>query len=145
MMSNGLIGLSPTATRAGDIVVVLLGSPVPLVLRPSPEISNGFRLIGGCYVDSIATGEMILGPLPEHVDLIKLKREDWDNYKFFFHYNERGEISERDPRHESLLGDMWWERPEFRNFDGGNKIYLDKVAKACIEVRNVKLGEFHIL
>jgi hypothetical protein len=55
----GLIGSFPKETRAGDIVVVLLGEELPVVLRPLDGAGTGFELLGTCYVHGIMDGEWI--------------------------------------------------------------------------------------
>lgn len=57
--TQGLIGSFPDFTRAGDIVVVLLGQELPVVLRPLDGAENGFELVGMCYIHGIMDGEWI--------------------------------------------------------------------------------------
>jgi hypothetical protein len=52
------MGLGPATLECGDIVVVLLGGPVPYALRPSPRLS-GHQLVGECYVHGIMGGEAL--------------------------------------------------------------------------------------
>jgi hypothetical protein len=54
---DGYLGLGPDAIQAGDIVVVLLGSNVPFILRES--VKNKFQLVGECYVYGIMNGEIM--------------------------------------------------------------------------------------
>jgi hypothetical protein len=59
----GLVGTCVPDSRAGDIAVVLFGSPVPFILRPFPAGTNGqsqiYALIGASYVSGIMGGEMV--------------------------------------------------------------------------------------
>jgi hypothetical protein len=52
------MGLGPATLKREDIVVVLLGGPVPYALRPSPRFS-GHQLVGECYVHGIMGGEAL--------------------------------------------------------------------------------------
>ena len=65
----GFVGLAPAMARAGDLVVLLAGSAVPMILSPArqspPENILTFYLIGDCYVHSIMHGELIDGLDPE--------------------------------------------------------------------------------
>jgi len=51
---GGYIGLCPCGALVGDLVCVVLGSEVPLVLRPKGE---EYLLVGGAYVHGIMDGE----------------------------------------------------------------------------------------
>ncbi|KAJ4987004.1 hypothetical protein SVAN01_07545 [Stagonosporopsis vannaccii] len=53
------LGLGPENMQEGDHVVVLLGSPVPHVLRPVPNrlFDERFELVGECYVYGVMHGE----------------------------------------------------------------------------------------
>ena len=69
-LDNGLIGLVPDQTYAGDIVCVLSGAETPFVLRPvnddgeaigknRPHKSGKYRFIGECYIHGAMHGEYI--------------------------------------------------------------------------------------
>ena len=60
--SDGYMGLAPMAARPGDQVSVLLGCPVPLVLRPTDD--GCFEVVGYCYIHGYGDGEAFFGPLP---------------------------------------------------------------------------------
>ncbi|CBF81783.1 hypothetical protein AN5504.2 [Aspergillus nidulans FGSC A4] len=59
----GLVGTCVPDSRAGDIAVVLFGSPIPFILRPLPAGTNGqsqmYALIGASYLSGIMDGEMV--------------------------------------------------------------------------------------
>ena len=57
---GGYLGLVPAAAIAGDVVAMLVGCDVPLLLRPAVkgEESDGFTLIGECYVHGVMSGEV---------------------------------------------------------------------------------------
>jgi hypothetical protein len=56
--NNGWIGKTAYADRVkeGDLVCVLLGCPVPMILRP---VHNYYEVIGDIYIDGIMFGEAI--------------------------------------------------------------------------------------
>ena len=63
------MGLAPQDSKHGDLVCVILGCPVPLLLRlveegkdnpqASKEDSQRYRLLGECYVDGFMNGEVM--------------------------------------------------------------------------------------
>ncbi|KAK4664764.1 uncharacterized protein QC763_506470 [Podospora pseudopauciseta] len=61
---SGALGLGPPDLLQGDTVAVLLGAPVPHILRriPSSEQNNStnvYALVGECFVDGIMAGEAL--------------------------------------------------------------------------------------
>lgn len=59
---NGFIGTCVPVSRAGDIIVIIFGSPSPFVLRPVPVSTNeqqSYWLVGCSYVGGIMNGEMV--------------------------------------------------------------------------------------
>ncbi|KAF8860397.1 HET-domain-containing protein [Acephala macrosclerotiorum] len=61
---EGYIGLGPASARPGDRVMVILGCPVPILLRPVPGRREYYQVVGECFVDGLMAGEGLLGPLP---------------------------------------------------------------------------------
>ncbi|KAI1734354.1 heterokaryon incompatibility protein-domain-containing protein [Xylaria scruposa] len=54
---RGYLGTAPYETQSGDIVTILLGSPVPIILRP---LSSGMcSVVGAAYISGIMDGESI--------------------------------------------------------------------------------------
>jgi hypothetical protein len=60
---SGFIGLAPPEAKPGDIVAILVGAPVPLILR---KRGDQYILIGECYVHGVMGGEA-LGHLSEEL------------------------------------------------------------------------------
>lgn len=57
---HGYIGWAPIGTEIGDVVCVLLGSNVPLILRPATEPDDGnWLVVGPAYVHGLMYGEAI--------------------------------------------------------------------------------------
>lgn len=56
---TGSLGLGPDIALKGDIVVILLGGPVPYILRPVDGPESTYQLIGECYIDGIMHGEAL--------------------------------------------------------------------------------------
>jgi hypothetical protein len=60
--TNGFIGTSVPASRTGDIIAIVFGSPSPFVLRPIPakrDEKQAYWLIGNSYVGGIMDGEVV--------------------------------------------------------------------------------------
>ncbi|CZR63075.1 uncharacterized protein PAC_12972 [Phialocephala subalpina] len=55
MIDNGYMGLAPVGTEVGDEVVLLLGCPVPLVLRRQ---ADKFQVIGDTYIYGLMEGQV---------------------------------------------------------------------------------------
>ncbi|KAK8073450.1 hypothetical protein PG994_004349 [Apiospora phragmitis] len=63
--AEGYFGLGPEDSQVGDIICVLLGTHLPLVLRPSsPDGTGTFRLVGECCLHGLHDATSLLGPLP---------------------------------------------------------------------------------
>ncbi|KAF2125653.1 hypothetical protein P153DRAFT_299422 [Dothidotthia symphoricarpi CBS 119687] len=58
---KGYIGVANGRPQHGDNVAVILGSPIPLLIRKRP--SHTYALICDSYIDGIMDGEALLGPL----------------------------------------------------------------------------------
>ncbi|KAK0648495.1 hypothetical protein B0T16DRAFT_116237 [Cercophora newfieldiana] len=62
---NGLLGLGPSNTRAGDVVVILRTGQVPFLLRREEDcgreyqagVPGRYHLVGSCYVFGVMDGE----------------------------------------------------------------------------------------
>ncbi|OTA69208.1 hypothetical protein K449DRAFT_384126 [Hypoxylon sp. EC38] len=54
---RGFIGIGPASLKADDLVVVILGVPVPFLVRKTE--SQNYNLIGECYVDGIMDGGLV--------------------------------------------------------------------------------------
>ncbi|KAI1461666.1 heterokaryon incompatibility protein-domain-containing protein [Annulohypoxylon moriforme] len=57
---RGFIGIGPACMRSGDLVAVILGVPVPFIVRKTgDQDSENYILLGECYVDGIMEGELV--------------------------------------------------------------------------------------
>jgi hypothetical protein len=54
---TGWLGLGPSSTKAGDVIVVFLGLKTPMVLRPAG--GGSFRIVGEAYIHGIMDGEVM--------------------------------------------------------------------------------------
>lgn len=54
--SAGRMGLAPAGSEGADRIAILHGCSTPMVLRP---FSNGFKIIGECYVHGVMYGEIV--------------------------------------------------------------------------------------
>ncbi|KAF2720235.1 HET-domain-containing protein [Polychaeton citri CBS 116435] len=104
---SGHIGITPAATRAKDIVCVLLGCPWPMILRP--HLPGGFQVVGSTYVHGVMNGESLLGPLPCDWEA-QVLTEGPRLYTYVYYDTSTGEVTREDPRLESLPPE--WERFE---------------------------------
>ncbi|KAI0139103.1 HET-domain-containing protein [Hypoxylon sp. NC0597] len=72
--SNGVIGLGPRSTTAGDIATILYGGSVPFMLRdldPMSDEDSTFRLLGEAYVYGVMDGSWVrLGERLDHTPWI---------------------------------------------------------------------------
>ncbi|KAK3485259.1 uncharacterized protein B0T23DRAFT_389984 [Neurospora hispaniola] len=59
LTKEGYMGMGPSNTQPGDVVVVFPGARVPFVLRPTDE-DNTFTYVGDAYCDGIMDGEITL-------------------------------------------------------------------------------------
>lgn len=53
---TGKMGLVPARARVGDVILILLGGPLPLVAR---KTSKAHRLMGTAYIHGIMDGEAL--------------------------------------------------------------------------------------
>ncbi|GKT58366.1 heterokaryon incompatibility protein [Colletotrichum tofieldiae] len=55
---QGYVGMAPGNARPGDVVVILLGSRIPYVLRPSGD-GTRYYFVGEAYCDGVMDGEIL--------------------------------------------------------------------------------------
>jgi hypothetical protein len=94
--SEGYIGLAPLETKAGDIICVLLGSGVPMILRPNGE--ERFSIMGECYCHGIMDGAALLGPLPEGFEFVLNFNRAWGGDYDAYIDRRNGKVQTEDPR-----------------------------------------------
>lgn len=94
----GYVGLGPKEANAGDEVAMILGSRIPIVLRPVNDTKEKFQAIGHVYLDGMNERQAILGSLPE--DWMSVARYDDPTAKWWPYYlNARtNELRIDDPR-----------------------------------------------
>jgi hypothetical protein len=54
--SGNYIGLGPNCAEKGDVLCIVLGCPVPILIRPDVD---DYRLVGPCYVYGLMDGEAV--------------------------------------------------------------------------------------
>ncbi|ORY17221.1 hypothetical protein BCR34DRAFT_621946 [Clohesyomyces aquaticus] len=64
----GYVGMGPSYTSTGDIIVVLAGASIPFIIRPLGE--GKYRFLGQCYCDGIMEGEIVTEDRRENIVLI---------------------------------------------------------------------------
>ena len=119
------IGLAPLEALPGDHICILLGCDTPICLRSAPN--HQFRLVGDCYVHGFMKGEGLLGPLPNHYQLVRVM-DQVQSYKLQFYNHQTGKCQSDDPRFEPAPGD-------------GVQILTPEM----IEERGVKLRTFDLI
>ncbi|KAI0179258.1 heterokaryon incompatibility protein-domain-containing protein [Hypoxylon sp. FL1284] len=110
-----LVGLVPLTARRGDAICVLLGSDIPMMLRPFTEgyderlqtFVTRYTVVGGCYIEDISHGQAILGPLPPNIRAVRY----WGHQPGFKNM-DTGEVSGVDPR----FGDLGINPPTLGDF-----------------------------
>ncbi|KAK4194085.1 heterokaryon incompatibility protein-domain-containing protein [Triangularia verruculosa] len=53
---RGYVGMGPTSTRAGDVVVAFAGAPITYIIRPTARDGH-FEFLGDAYCDGVMDGE----------------------------------------------------------------------------------------
>jgi hypothetical protein len=116
---------------AGDILAVVLGSDLPILLRPFSNVEDSIRYqaIGPGYVSDLMDTEALLGPIPRNYQ-VQYKIDSSSNWLMAFINQDSGTVTFDDPRSGSLPGG--WE------FD--RQYETDERAKRYF--RNTKTGKF---
>ena len=59
LTEKGYLGMGPSHTEPGDLVVIFYGDRIAYVIRPAPEHrENTYTLVGEAYCDGIMDGEI---------------------------------------------------------------------------------------
>lgn len=69
---DGYVGLAPAGSRVGDGICVVLGCNVPFVVR-ALEGSDGFVMVGECYVHGLMRGEALLRCADRRFEYVTLR------------------------------------------------------------------------
>ena len=56
LMEFGIPALLPGDTQLDDYLAIVLGAPIPLVLRP---VGDGYRIVGSCYIHGLMDGQLV--------------------------------------------------------------------------------------
>lgn len=138
---EGYMGLAPQMAEPGDQVCVLLGSRMPLLLRPAPNLQ--YQVIGACFVHGLMQGKAFLGPIPDHFQVVGiLEKRRGERYDGFLDHRN-GKTQYRDPRFEASLEDdgeehVWvWTHPDGSQ---SRRLTANMLAK-----RGVKLQTFDLI
>jgi hypothetical protein len=96
LTTDGQIGIGPELSEDGDEIVVFSGCWSPMVLRSS--IDGRYKVVGECYFDAMAHGNVFLGPLPEHYKIIPKFSKAAMAWHDFYHNAISGTAQISDPR-----------------------------------------------
>ncbi|TGO44710.1 hypothetical protein BCON_0472g00060 [Botryotinia convoluta] len=84
---EGYMGIGPLGVEEGDYVCVLLGTELPMVLRPTP--SGDFLVVGSYFIHGLMDGEALLGPIPSLWKIELYRRKDSGYSTHFVKPNEK--------------------------------------------------------
>ena len=103
---DGYVGIGPPSARSGDTVCVLLGSKVPMLLRPFSDVNeSGFTVIGECYIHGLDDGVTLLGSLPSGWRIQVGKASSTVAAVHSYKNLVTNEVAEEDPRLAALPED----------------------------------------
>ncbi|KAH7317039.1 heterokaryon incompatibility protein-domain-containing protein [Stachybotrys elegans] len=94
-MSNGYLGIAPSAVRVGDILYNVLGHDAPLLLRPAED--DKLQVVGDCFAYGLMNSEALLGPFPSHMEKVVHPSGDRTQRRTYRDKNS-GEVTLVDPR-----------------------------------------------
>ncbi|RAL62352.1 hypothetical protein DID88_004918 [Monilinia fructigena] len=146
---EGYMGIGPLGVREGDYVCAILGTDLPIVLRPTP--SGEFVVIGSYFIHGLMDGEALLGPVPDPWSIELCRRKD-SGYSTHF-VRSPSEKTLDDPRLPSLPA-HWIEvnrddgpwpirKSSFRNIVTGEIMEFDpRMLPEVLAERGVKLRHF---
>lgn len=95
LTDRGHLALVPQTTEPGDTLVVLLGSNLPIVLRP--QDSGCHKLVGPAFAPAFVHGEALVGELAPPWNFVKY-RTNTSIVEPKFRNQSTGEITALDPR-----------------------------------------------
>lgn len=104
-LDDGSMGTTSAATKAGDVICVVLGCPLPVILRANS--SGGFHIVGTAYIHGLMDAEALLGLFDREWTVQVGTHPGWFG-NFHFHNAVRGVAVEEDPRLGPLPKE--WER-----------------------------------
>nr|OQO20961.1 hypothetical protein B0A51_10238 [Rachicladosporium sp. CCFEE 5018] len=61
--TRGHLGVTCGQIKSGDALYVILGCPMPVLLRARTSETQGYEFVGACYVDGLMDAEALLGKL----------------------------------------------------------------------------------
>ncbi len=114
----------------GDCIAVILGCPLPIALRPTPE--GAYRVLGPSHVHGVVDGEGFLGPLPENYS-VKVVYDPDGLLRPRFKNEETGVQSIDDPRLANWPVPEDWEPIEWTRTREDPMI--------CVKYKNKSTGE----
>ncbi|CZR58212.1 uncharacterized protein PAC_08103 [Phialocephala subalpina] len=152
--SEGYLGLGPAGTQPGDIIVVLLGCPSAMILRPVQN--DKYQVVGEALCQGYLYGEGLLGPLPDSVEPILYSSEASGCSERSFMNRESKEFFPEDRRLSELPLPPEWSRMEhedaafFTDFvhrETGEVLYgIDpRITPEMLKERRVDLKVFELV
>jgi hypothetical protein len=96
LLESGALGIGPANTAPGDRVSILLGLNTAMILRNVRDYK--YQAVGEAYVDGCMQAEKLLGPLPDHVEILIQEPPKGGRLWMVFKNTCTGEMSFEDPR-----------------------------------------------
>ncbi|KAI9646426.1 hypothetical protein NHQ30_004418 [Ciborinia camelliae] len=154
MTEEGYMGTGPLGVEKGDYVCVLLGTDLPMILRPTP--SGEFLVVGSYFIHGLMDGEAILGPVPSTCKVELYRRKDSGYSTHFVKASNKTTLD--DPRLPPLPSE-WIEinrddgpcpwpirRSSFKNVVTGESMDSDpRMLPEALMERGVKLQQFRLV
>lgn len=152
---SGYIGCSFAQPQPGDRLVVLLGCPSPMLLRPS-FAAQSYQVVGPTYIHGLMDTEALLGPLPTPWR-VRMSREHgfFDSMHFF--NTASGVVTKEDPRlgsdpseweklEATRTEDDPWNFAHYRHRETKEEINSDpRLLPAALTARGVEITEFELV
>jgi hypothetical protein len=99
--SDGRLGLGPGLTQETDEIVVFIGCPTLMILRPSG--GGKYWVVGEGFIHDLMDSEALLGPPPEHYQRLKMApQSEQEVFHEAYRNNLTGQFHDEDPRLAAL-------------------------------------------
>jgi hypothetical protein len=135
--AEGFIGLAPLAALTGDVVVVLLGCPSPMILRPT---YNGcFKAIGEARYGGFMDGEALLGTFPEGTQAVTRYEQQNACFRNSYFSSKNGSFVPVNPRLSQTPLPTGWRKVKHEREDVGNLFGNDVIGEEMPLIRDFYL------
>lgn len=150
---DGRVGLGPRAASPGDKVVIWLGCSFAMILRPAQ--GGCYRVVGEAYCEGLMDGAALMGPLPEHFEMVSRYNERRELDYLGPYDKSSGTFRAEDPRLAYELPSGWTRKPHandefepwFVNDETGEDMntFDPRLTPEALRARGVELEEFRLV